>query len=220
MRDSRTCTQRESCVLRRYRRPDPLRACLTTARPRRSTSANSRAKIHCVAVSRANCMKNRFDRNRFKSSQLFSVFRFSTVFAAVCCPGFLFRKNTRLQCPRSWFSGEEFKRTKERKSTQRATTRAALLSLHELSKRCYTQLCSHGCGAWTWATRTLVSASIADYYRAESPNMWVCMRRAAGEERLGVLGARGAERGAGCAARDLRPSCGSVARSGGLRSHP
>ena len=30
MRDSRACTQRESCVLRRYRRPDPLRACLTT----------------------------------------------------------------------------------------------------------------------------------------------------------------------------------------------
>ena len=49
---------------------------------------------------------------------------------------------------------------------------------------------------WTWATRTLVSASIADYYRAESPNMWVCMRRAAGEERLGVLGARGADTGA------------------------
>ena len=142
-------------------------------------------------------------------------------FAAVCCPGFLFSEEHGCRAAlRSWFSGEEFKRTKERKSTQRATTRATLLSLHELSKRCYTQLCSHGCGAWTWATRTLVSASIADYYRAESPNMWVCMRRAAGEERLGVLGARGAERGAGCAARDLRPSCGSVARSGGLRSHP
>ena len=77
------------------------------------------------------------------------------------------------------------------------------MSLHELSKRCYTQLCSHGCGAWTWATRTLVSASIADYYRAESPNMWVCMRRAAGEERLGVLGARGADRGAGCVLHEI-----------------